>query len=153
MGKVWKDGDIIENPWTAADANNEGVPSRGVGTLDQWRADPTLTAVEIKSDEDVSDLTQSLDQLRLVVLKIEDFNDGRSFSQARHLREAGFTGELRAAGNFLQDQVQYLQRCGVDAFELSADIKISAMEAALSEFSVSYQMPLDERSAEISLAR
>ncbi|MCR6628611.1 MAG: DUF934 domain-containing protein [Magnetospirillum sp.] len=51
--------------------------------------------------------------LDLVVIDFPRFRDGRGFTLARTLRERyGFTGEIRAQGNLLPDQLSLLQRCG-----------------------------------------
>ena len=47
------------------------------------------------------------------------FTDGRGYSTARLLRERyGYTGELRAIGDVLHDQLFLMARCGFDAFAL-----------------------------------
>ncbi|MGD2171283.1 MAG: DUF934 domain-containing protein [Gammaproteobacteria bacterium] len=52
-----------------------------------------------------------------VVIEIETFTDGRVFGLARLLRdELGFDGDLEVSGDFLPDQISFLQRCGVNAF-------------------------------------
>jgi uncharacterized protein (DUF934 family) len=50
------------------------------------------------------------------------FNDGRGFTLARRLREAGYTGTLVAAGHVLSDQYTMARRCGFDAVEISDDL-------------------------------
>lgn len=84
--------------------------------------------------------------LRRPVLAIffEKFNDGRGYSLARLLREAGFTGELRAVGDILIDQLFYLQRCGYDAFALRDDQKQADALAALESFTLTYQSAADQ---------
>jgi uncharacterized protein (DUF934 family) len=81
----------------------------------------------------------------ILAIFFEKFNDGRGYSLARILREAGFTGELRAVGDILVDQLFYLQRCGFDAFELRADQKQADALAALDTFTVTYQTAADKR--------
>jgi uncharacterized protein (DUF934 family) len=46
-----------------------------------------------------------LDRLALVEVAFPKFRDGRGYSSARILREAGYTGELRAQGDVLVDQI------------------------------------------------
>ena len=41
---------------------------------------------------------------------------GAAIPRARILREAGYTGELRAAGDVLVDQIRHMRRCGFDSF-------------------------------------
>jgi uncharacterized protein (DUF934 family) len=79
-------------------------------------------------------------------LVVPKFKDGRAYSQARLLRERhGFRGELRATGDVLRDQFQFLLRAGFDAFEVKkpADAKVFAQAAA--RFSVFYQPSADGR--------
>ncbi|MOA67076.1 hypothetical protein D3C78_1940870 [compost metagenome] len=55
-----------------------------------------------------------------------------------------FTGELRAIGDVLRDQLFYMKRCGFDAFALRADKDpVEALES-LKDFSVTYQAATDE---------
>lgn len=62
-----------------------------------------------------------LHALDLIVFYMPLFADGRSFSQAKYLRLQGYTGEIRVAGAFGQDQVAYLLRSGVDSFSMRED--------------------------------
>ena len=60
-----------------------------------------------------------LDRLSLIALVFPKFRDGRAYSQARLLRERyAYRGELRATGDVLRDQFQFLVRAGFDAFEV-----------------------------------
>ena len=52
----------------------------------------------------------------MVEISFPTFRDGRGYSAARILREAGFEGELRAAGDVLVDQIPPMRRCGFDSF-------------------------------------
>ena len=73
--------------------------------------------VRIPNDIDAEELESELPGLALIALEIPKFTDGRAYSQARTLRDhLGYTGELRATGNVLRDQLGYLARCGVNAF-------------------------------------
>jgi uncharacterized protein (DUF934 family) len=52
-----------------------------------------------------------------IVIDIETFTDGRVFGLARLLRDdLGFAGDLEVSGDFLPDQISFLERCGVNAF-------------------------------------
>ena len=52
-----------------------------------------------------------------IVIEIETFTDGRVFGLARLLRDdVGFEGDLEVSGDFLPDQISFLERCGVNAF-------------------------------------
>ena len=69
--------------------------------------------------------------------------DGRGYSLARLLRTRhGYTGELRAVGDVLRDQLYFLQGCGFDAFQLRAD---QCPEEALAAFQDYSWAPLSGR--------
>ncbi|MGL4310051.1 MAG: DUF934 domain-containing protein [Paracoccaceae bacterium] len=50
------------------------------------------------------------------------FSDGRGFTLARHLRDMGYTGRLRAAGHVIADQYAMARRVGFDEVEISDDL-------------------------------
>jgi len=73
-------------------------------------------------------------------LHFPKFTDGRAYSQAYLLRRRlGFTGELRATGDVLVDQLQLMQRSGFDAAVLRADQSLAAAERQLALFADFYQ--------------
>ena len=60
---------------------------------------------------------QSLLKVDRVIIDIETFTDGRVFGLARFLRDRlGFVGELQVSGDFLPDQLSFLERCGVNSY-------------------------------------
>jgi len=151
--KIIKSGHIIEDQWTHLD-DECAVPSGasvtvGLGRLDALSEPECQTAsqlgVRIGPDEDVNRVKAHLHRLALVVLVMSPFTDGRSFSQARILREQlGFRGEIRASGDFLRDQMYYLHRLGVDSFEFAEETDLNDRLKAFREFSVTYQAAQDE---------
>ena len=61
-------------------------------------------------------LSSLLDAERIVI-EIATFTDGRVFGLARLLRDKiGFDGDLEVSGDFLPDQISFLERCGVNSF-------------------------------------
>lgn len=100
--------------------------------------------VTLSCSDDPSPLLPLLDYLRLICVFFDDHNDGRGFTLARRLREAGYTGELRATGHYLQDQLHYLKRCGFDAFDVKNELTDAAATRSLETFTVRYQALLDE---------
>ena len=83
-------------------------------------------------------------KFHLRVLKFEGFSDGRAFSQARLLRERyRFTGEIRARGEVLRDQLSFMQRCGFTEFELEDNTDIKLALSAFGDISHSYQPELE----------
>jgi uncharacterized protein (DUF934 family) len=74
------------------------------------------------------------------------FTDGRGYSIAYNLRaRLGYTGELRAIGDVLRDQLFYMQRVGFDAFAVRADKNIHDAVKGLTDFSEKYQASWDEK--------
>jgi len=57
----------------------------------------------------------------------------------------GFTGELRAIGDVLRDQLFYMQRVGFNAFAVRADKNIHDAIKGLTDFSEKYQTSWDEK--------
>ncbi|WP_343518256.1 DUF934 domain-containing protein [Sphingomonas sp.] len=108
--------------------------------LDQSNA----TAVRIEAGEDARELIPYLDRLALIEIDFPRFRDGRGYSSARILREAGYTGELRASGDVLVDQMLFMRRCGFDSFAPDAPIDPVALEGALSRFDYVYQTAADD---------
>ena len=100
--------------------------------------------VRLKPDETPEGLGADLARLSVVVLEFPKFADGRGFSWARMLRtRLKFTGEVRAAGDFIYDQIAYLVRTGCDTFEPTHPLTADDFNRALSEMSFVYQPSAD----------
>ncbi len=104
----------------------------------------TALGVRLKSDESPEALGEDLQRLSLIVLEFPKFRDGRAFSWARMLRtRLGYTGKIRATGDFLYDQLAFMQRVGIDAFEVPEKITLSLFQRALGEMRLAYQPAAD----------
>jgi uncharacterized protein (DUF934 family) len=112
-------------------------------TLDAFLDQSNATAVRLEPDDDARALIPFLDRLSLIEIAFPKFRDGRGYSSARILREAGFTGELRAQGDVLVDQIAYMKRCGFDSFAPEASLNQGDVEAALSRYDHVYQGAAD----------
>ena len=115
------------------------------GTLDDFLGQSNATAVRLEAGEDARALIPYLDRLALIEIAFPAFRDGRGYSAARILREAGYTGELRAQGDILLDQVIDYRRCGFDALASEAPLDPQAVETALARFPHVYQKAADDR--------
>lgn len=94
--------------------------------------------LELANDADP--LLQDLSGVTRIDLHFPKFSDGRAFSQARLLRgRIRFTGEIRATGDVLVDQVLQMARCGFDVAVLREDQDIAAAERQLHRFPAFYQ--------------
>lgn len=158
MPKLIKDGAIVEDSWTLlakpeGDAAGVEVPAgQVIVPLSVWLAQKSTLqqrqdlGVWLDSDETAAQLGEDAQSLPLIALNFPLFMDGRAFSTARLLRERyGFSGELRAVGNFIRDQLCYLRRCGVNAFAFTReDINLEDALKSLGDFSEYYQASVDQ---------
>jgi uncharacterized protein (DUF934 family) len=109
-----------------------------------WRARPGRLGVLLGPADDPAAIAADLPRFALVAVSFPTFTDGRGYSIARLLRERhGYSGELRAVGDVLRDQLYLMARCGFDAFALRADQDPVAATTAFSDFSVRYQAAAD----------
>ena len=96
------------------------------------------------NDRRVAELAPWLGHLALVALQFPKFRDGRAYSQARLLRETyGFGGTLRATGDVLRDQFQFLVRAGFNSFEVKKPADAGVFAEAVRRYSVFYQASAD----------
>lgn len=149
--KIIKDGVIADNLWTHI-ADDETPPAGNFTvSLARWQNEKSsLTApgqsigIRISSTDNIESLADDLCHISQVTLDMAAFTDGRSFTQARLLRERlGFVGEIRVRGDFLRDQMHFLSRMGVNAFEFPEGTNLEDRLKAFSEFSVTYQTGAD----------
>ena len=107
----------------------------GSRALAPWLASDTELTVE---------LAEELSGSPLIAIDFPKFTDGRGYSLARLLRERyGYSGEIRAVGDVLVDQLFFLSRCGVNALSLREDQWIEDAMRALNAFSRAYQPAVD----------
>ena len=57
----------------------------------------------------------------MIAIEFGTFADGRGFSMARMLRRGGYKSEIRAVGDVAMDRIDFMQRVGLNAFELRDD--------------------------------
>ncbi|WP_186222733.1 DUF934 domain-containing protein [Burkholderia gladioli] len=111
------------------------VAARGKDELGVWLA----------PDSEPAELVADFDKLTVIAVDFPRFGDGRGYSTAHLLRNRhGWTGELRAIGDVLRDQLNYMSRCGFDAFAVRADRDPHDALNAFTEFSERYQGAVDD---------
>jgi uncharacterized protein (DUF934 family) len=152
MRKIIKQRQIVEDHWQHV-ADGEPLPAGPViVSLARWQAErevllarPDRLGVRLQSDNAVADIAEDLPHFAVIALEFPVFRDGRAYSQARLLRERySYRGELRAVGEVLRDQLFFMQRCGIDAYELRSDRDLEDAMEAFTEFTVTYQAAADE---------
>ena len=155
MRKIIKNSAIIEDQWTLLDADVELNVAlntqQAIVPLALWQAHKEqLKAINpigvwLEAEQEIESLLDDLELFTVIALNFPVFTDGRHFSSARLLRERyAYSGEIRAIGDVLRDQLFFMQRCGFDAYALRSDrCPIDALKS-LTELSVSYQAAYDQ---------
>ena len=124
--------------------NDEPVADPAV-TVDSFGDQTNAAAVRLEPGDDARDLLPHLGRLQLIEVNFPVFGDGRDYSAARILREAGYQGELRAVGEVLVDQIAFMRRCGFDAFAPEVPLDPTDAENAFQRFEQVYQPTTDQR--------
>lgn len=146
-------GTVIESDWNIVAKDTLAVPTSGkhILPLALWQAHYSQLAgnanigVWFDSGElpDQAD-SKALRALPIIAVNFPVFTDGRGFSIARLLRErVGFTGELRAIGYLLRDQLCYMKRCGFTSFDLPEGQDLQLAMESLDDFTEYYQGAVD----------
>ena len=112
-------------------------------TVDSFGEQTNAAAVRLEPGDDARDLLPFLDRLQLVEVNFPVFGDGRGYSAARILREAGYQGELRAQGDVLVDQIAFMRRCGFDSFMPDAPLDEAVVADSLARYADVYQGAAD----------
>jgi uncharacterized protein (DUF934 family) len=112
-------------------------------TLQLFRADafvPTETqAQRLSIANDADPREADLSGIAVIELHFPKFSDGRAFSQAFLLRRRlGFTGQIRATGDVLIDQLVQMQRSGFSQAVLRADQNLAHGQALLAHYPAFY---------------
>lgn len=138
---------VADDPWLHI-ADEDPVPADGDITVSwqRWQEEKDQLGtrngrlgVRLDGDFPVEELDTLL-ELPLIVVHFPAFKDGRCYSHARLLRARhDYDGEIRATGDVLRDQVAYMERCGINAFEIREDRAAEDALRAFDEFSVDYQ--------------
>ncbi|AGK47499.1 MULTISPECIES: DUF934 domain-containing protein [Burkholderia] len=162
MALIIKNREVVDDAWQVVRAAEDGAlpaldalpAGKVLVPLALWlAARDALVAAKTKDelgvwlapDSEPADLVADFGRIAVIGVEFPRFADGRGYSIARLLRERhGWTGELRAIGDVLRDQLLYLSRCGFDAFAVRADKDIRDALNAFGEFSQRYQGAFDE---------
>ncbi len=95
-------------------------------------------ALALANDADA--LAVPLEGVQRIDLHFPKFTDGRAYSQAFLLRRRrGFTGEIRATGDVLADQLVQMQRTGFSSAVLRADQRLDIAQRQFEHFERFYQ--------------
>jgi uncharacterized protein (DUF934 family) len=145
-----KNNAFVADDWTTL-ADDDSVPDGGKIIVsferlskewDQLAKFPGVLGVKLGNTRKVEELAPYMSQIAIIVLAFPAFTDGRAYSIARGLRLDGYRGELRAEGNLLPDQLQYMRQVGFDSFDVNERFPLQSWQAAASQMSLAYQRGL-----------
>ena len=146
---------IVEDNWTVLRATETepldearvAAAAQGTGAvlfpLSVWKAheallagrDKAITGVWLAPEDEPGDAEAFFGRVSLVAVDFPVFRDGRGFSSAYLLRTRyHWDGQLRAIGDVLRDQLNFMKRCGFDAFAVRADKNIDDAIKGFTEF-------------------
>jgi uncharacterized protein (DUF934 family) len=160
MREIIKDKAVVNDDWTVLRLKEGDAPEavavpagKTIVPLTVWETqrpglqNRTDIGVWIASHERPEVLKDDIPKLSLIAVDFPKFSDGRGYSIAYNLRtRLGFTGELRAIGDVLRDQMFYMQRVGFNAFATREDRNIHDALKGLFDFSEAYQTAWDQKS-------
>jgi uncharacterized protein (DUF934 family) len=109
---------------------------------DQLAKHTGLLGLALPNTAKTSDVSPYLSKVVLISLAFPAFTDGRSYSLARQLRLDGYRGELRATGNILPDQLQFMMQVGIESFEVSERFAQDVWQKAAQQMHLTYQLGL-----------
>lgn len=153
MGLI-REGRLLPDPFTDASALPElpaGVPL--IVSLEQWQshrealqAQGQPIGLRLRSDQPPRLVAADLPLFAVVALEFPKYRDGRAYTHARMLRERlGYQGEIRAVGDVLQEQLNFMQRCGFDTFDVAGPDPERAWRTVAGDHTVWYQATGDGR--------
>ena len=152
---IISDGSVRQDSWVVvprpADGDSLALPDQpALIPADLWLAGKEHfdgredIGVWLDSHDEPEMLAGVVNELPIIAVNFPKFSDGRGYSIARILRERlQYRNELRAVGDVLLDQLQFMKRCGFDTYVLRADKDISKAARCLNFFTQGYQAATD----------
>ena len=145
---------ILENdPWVFINSEEDliqyKIPEKLILPLKLWESmrpaevsqghEVSLNGVWLAPDDDEELLAPWLNALPLIALQFPSFRDGRAYTQAYVLKaRLGWSGELRAVGDVLRDQLSHMRQCGFNSFAIREDKSVTDALKGLAGISVLY---------------
>jgi len=122
--RAWQDGDdpasvrYTHIPVAVFLANREAVLNN-----------PHPNGLLVMPADRVEDVALDLGRFASIAISFPGFTDGRGYTSARLVAERyNYTGEIRAIGDVLMDQITLMRRCGVNAFVVTHPATRKALE-------------------------
>ncbi len=157
--QIIRDRRVSESHWQhvpegvlAGDART-GLGQAIIISLDDWRHHKSSLAgrdvaigVRLGAGDAIEEIVDDLSAIALIALEFASFSEGRAYTQARLLRDRyGYQGEIRAIGDVSRDRLAFMERCGINAFELGGDGNLQEALEAFAEISHVYQPAADRK--------
>jgi uncharacterized protein (DUF934 family) len=156
--QIIKGHEVINDDWTVLRLVEGDAPEavevpagRVIVPSTVWLAQREALSVRpelgiwLASDQLATSIQDDLAKFAVIAIDFPKFSDGRGYSIAFNLRKRlGYTGELRAIGDVLRDQLFQMQRCGFDAYATRQDRNIHDALKGLTVFSETYQAAVDQ---------
>jgi uncharacterized protein (DUF934 family) len=153
MPKLIRDGQLVKDYWTLVEVDTD------LATVLSSQADhlllpanfwlqhkSELAGVNAKiglwfdSSQNPAEFDETFEKFPLIALAFPQFKDGRAYSYAAIVRkQLNYSGEIRAIGDVLRDQLTYMLRCGFNSFLLADDADVETCLNGFHDFSENYQ--------------
>ena len=149
--QIIKDKQIIDDTWIYIADDGQLTAGDISISFARWKHDKQQLlahdgklGVRIGPADSVVDIAPDLKDIQLIELDFPDFADGRLFTHAWLLRgRYNYQGEIRATGHYMPDQVFYLSRVGVNAFNSEKAEDLPVVLSHLNDFTVNYQSSIN----------
>jgi len=115
MSVIVKDDGFHKDTWEASGGLFIDLEKFG---QDVTAKNPVNTALDVPNDTKLQSLLGLFQNVAMIRIPFPSFADGRGFSLAKQLRQAGYEGKLRAVGHLIADQYGFARVCGFDEVEI-----------------------------------
>ena len=153
MTQIILDKKITNDDWTLVADDAALTAAKEVINFSRWAAaagadkaalitkrDAGSLGIQLNAGDTADLLAADSQGFALINVEFPKFADGRGYSAARLLRERyDFSGQLRAVGDVLFDQLFYMMRCGFNAMAMRADQDLDLAVKGFETFSAPYQ--------------
>ena len=143
---------IVTDLWTKLQ-DEEAIPENGavIVSFERWRRDRGALldsgcdlGIALAPDQPPELVADDIGRFGVICIEFPKFTDGRGYTHARLLRARyDYTGEIRATGHVLRDQMLFMRRCGIDVFEIPDGAEAAQYAAGFNEITVRYQPAAD----------
>ena len=116
----FRNGAFLSDPWVATEDHGLFSVADWMERREAPASLPKTLGLALEPGIAVETLAADIPRFALITIAFPKFTDGRGYSMAWLLRSRlGYRNELRATGDVLFDEMQFMARCGFDSFEVS----------------------------------